>query len=374
MGGNLLKCPKMSTYWLYMSHVSRRFENAARMWGGRDVDKFVEAAINGFGSSMFIMGLYYRRPNWAWPRWLRQQLDPSGRGGFEPAQLMPFRNIHFKDWGMVGTVQGVNEAVIDPAMLFVTRKNVAFEVWVYDGSRLYTPGLNGSFRQYLEKPGYPVIINEWDLGAVRVVARSTVANRSGVDVLIIDLKLMGLPGNYIVYLVTRPYNVDHIIEVKSAGVESDGWFITVNDELALTTDREPSQFGSYNVSRDASEDASFGRLNSELYVNDELGWAHAALGFDAVINGSNEWRLRAKAPIDPLRNTRHNRALIRSVDDNDIANELRNWGGSINERSFSVSVGDSVIGDVLRQSMANLVMLWDGGKITPGPLIYHLFG
>ncbi|WP_148678245.1 hypothetical protein [Vulcanisaeta distributa] len=353
-----------------MSHVSRRFENAARMWG-RDVDKFVEAAINGFGSSMFIMGLYYRRPNWAWPRWLRQQLDPSGRG-FEPAQLMPFRNIHFKDWGMVGTVQGVNEAVIDPAMLFVTRKNVAFEVWVYDGSRLYTPGLNGSFRQYLERPGYPVIVNEWDLGAVRVVARSTVANRSGVDVLIIDLKLMGLPGNYIVYLVTRPYNVDHIIEVKSAGVESDGWFITVNDELALTTDREPSQFGSYNVSRDASEDASFGRLNSELYVNDELGWAHAALGFDAVINGSNEWRLRARAPIDPLRNTRHNRALIRSVDDNDIANELRNWG-SINERSFSVSVGDSVIGDVLRQSMANLVMLWDGGKITPGPLIYHLF-
>ncbi|WP_252900298.1 hypothetical protein [Vulcanisaeta sp. JCM 14467] len=41
---------------------------------------------------------------------------------------------------MVGTVQGVNEAVIDPAMLFVTRRNVAFEVWVYDGSRLYTPG------------------------------------------------------------------------------------------------------------------------------------------------------------------------------------------------------------------------------------------
>ncbi len=183
---------------------------------------------------------------------------------------------------------------------------------------------------------------------------------------------MGLPGNYIVYLVTRPYNVDHIIEVKSAGVEGDGWFITVNDELALTTDREPSQFGSYNVSRDASEDASFGRLNSELYVNDELGWAHAALGFDAVINGSNEWRLRAKAPIDSLRNTRHNRALIRSVDDNDIANELRNWD-SINERSFSVLVGDSVIGEVLRQSMANLVMLWDGGKITPGPLIYHLF-
>ncbi len=117
-----------------MGYVSRRFENAARMWGGRDVDKFVESAINGFGSSMFIMGLYYRRPNWAWPRWLRQQLDPSGRG-FEPAQLMPFRNIHFKDWGMVGTVQGVNEAVIDSAMLFVTRKNVAFEVWVYDGSR-----------------------------------------------------------------------------------------------------------------------------------------------------------------------------------------------------------------------------------------------
>ncbi len=53
---------------------------------------------------------------------------------------MPFRNVHFKDWGMVGTVQGVNEAVIDPAMLFVTRRNVAFEVWVYDGSRLYTPG------------------------------------------------------------------------------------------------------------------------------------------------------------------------------------------------------------------------------------------
>ncbi|WP_243671600.1 hypothetical protein [Vulcanisaeta sp. JCM 16161] len=292
-----------------MSNVSKRLEYAARMWG-RDVDKFVESAINGFGSSMFIMGLYYRKPHWAWPRWLRQQLEPMGRG-FEPAQLMPFRNIHFKDWGMIGTVQGINEAVIDPAMLFVTRRNAAFEVWIYDGSRLYTPGLHGSFRQYLEKPGYPVIINEWDLGIARIIARSTVANKSGVDVLITDLRLTGLPGNYIVYLVTRPYNVDHMVEVRSAGIEGDGWFITVEGELVLTADREPAQFGSYDVNRDASEDAALGRLNGELYVNDELGWAHAALGFNAVIDANSEWRLRIKAPMDPLRNTPHNRPWSR---------------------------------------------------------------
>lgn len=286
---------------------------------------------------------------------------------------MPFRNIHFKDWGMVGSVQGVNEAVIDPAMLFMVRKNVAFEVWIYDGSRLYMPGLHGSFRQYLERPGYPIIINEWDLGLMRVVTRSTVASRSGgVDVLIIDLGITGLPGNYIIYLVTRPYNVDHMVEVRSAGVEGDGWFITINGELALTTDKEPTQFGSYDANKDASEDAALGRLNSELYTNDELGWAHAALGFNAIINESNEWRLRVKAPMDPLRNTPHNRTLVKAVSDDDVVAELRNWD-SINGRSFSVSINGSVIGDILRQSTANLVMLWDGGKITPGPLIYHLF-
>ncbi|ADY02169.1 hypothetical protein VMUT_1968 [Vulcanisaeta moutnovskia 768-28] len=353
-----------------MYRISKRFEYAAKIWG-REIDKFIESAINSFGSSMFIMGLYYKRPNWAWPRWLRSQLEPGSRG-FEPAQLMPFRNVHFKDWGMVGTVQGTNEAMIDPTMLFVTRKNVAFEVWVYDGSRLYMPGLHGSFKQYLERPGYPVIINEWDLGALRVIARSTVANRSGIDVLITDVRLIGLPGNYVIYLVTRPYNVDHIVEVKSAGVEGDGWFITIDGELVLTTDQEPAQFGSYNVNKDASEDAVLGRLNSELYVNDELGWAHAALGFNAVINTYGEWKLRVKAPIDSLRNTPHNRALIKAVDDSDVKAELHNWD-SINERVFSISVGDSIIGDVTRQSIANLVMLWDGGRITPGPLIYHIF-
>ncbi|BDR91845.1 hypothetical protein [Vulcanisaeta souniana] len=353
-----------------MSHVSKRFEYAAVMWG-RDVDEFVKTALNSFGSSMFIMGLYYRRPNWAWPRWLRQQLEPVGKG-FEPAQLMPFRNIHFKDWGMIGTVQGVNEAMIDPSMLFAVRRNIAFEAWIYDGSRLYTPGSHGSFRQYLERPGYPVIVNEWDLGPVRFTARSMVANRSGVDVLLVDFRLTGLPGNYVVYLVTRPYNVDHFVEVNRAGIEGDGWFITVNDELALTTDREPTQFGSYGVSRDASEDASLGRLNSELYVVDELGWAHAALGFNAIINGDNEWRLRVRAPLDPLRNTSHNRLLIKSVSDSDVNAELRNWD-AVNDAGFSILVSDSSIGDIVRQSMANLVMLWDGGKITPGPLIYHLF-
>ncbi|WP_243665511.1 hypothetical protein [Vulcanisaeta sp. JCM 16159] len=70
--------------------------------------------------------------------------------------------------------------MIDPAMLFMARKNVAFEVWIYDESRLYMPGLHGSFRQYLERPGYPIIINEWDLGLMRVVTRSTVASRSGL--------------------------------------------------------------------------------------------------------------------------------------------------------------------------------------------------
>ncbi|MGC9180178.1 MAG: hypothetical protein ACP5GZ_08240 [Vulcanisaeta sp.] len=353
-----------------MYRISKRFEYAAKIWG-REIDKFIESAINSFGSSMFIMGLYYKRPNWAWPRWLRSQLEPGSRG-FEPAQLMPFRNVHFKDWGMVGTVQGTNEAMIDPTMLFVTRKNVAFEVWVYDGSRLYMPGLHGSFKQYLERPGYPVIINEWDLGALRVIARSTVANRSGIDVLITDVRLIGLPGNYVIYLVTRPYNVDHIVEVKSAGVEGDGWFITIDGELVLTTDQEPAQFGSYNVNKDASEDAVLGRLNSELYVNDDLGWAHAALGFNAVINTYGEWKMRVKAPIDSLRNTPHNRALIKAVDDSDVKAELHNWD-TINERAFSISVGDSIIGDVTRQSIANLVMLWDGGRITPGPLIYHIF-
>ncbi|MGC9153551.1 MAG: hypothetical protein ACP5GY_07460 [Vulcanisaeta sp.] len=350
--------------------MSKRFEHAAKMWG-REVDDFVKAAMNGFGNSMFIMGLYYRRPNWAWPRWLRAQLEPDGKG-FEPAQLMPFRNVHFKDWGMVGTVYGINEAVIDPSMLFMTRRNVAFEVWVYDGSRLYTPGAHGSFRQYLERPGYPVIINEWDLGLVRVIARSTVATKSGVDFLIVDLELRGLPGNYMVYLVSRPYNVDHMIEVRSAGVEGDGWFITINDELALTTDMDPVQFGSYDVNRDASEDASFGRLNGMLRVNDELGWAHAALGYTAVIRNGDVWRLRIKAPIDPLRNTPHNRALTKSINDSDIQVALKDWD-SINNVIFSFVVKNDVIGDILRHSIANLVMLWDGGRITPGPLIYHLF-
>jgi hypothetical protein len=113
------------------------------MWG-RDVDEFVKSAVNSFGNNMFIMGLYYRKPNRAWPRWLREQLSPGGRG-FEPAQLMPFRNLHFKNWGIVGSVYGINEAIVDPSMLFVTRRNVAFEVWIHDGSRLYTPGSHGSF-------------------------------------------------------------------------------------------------------------------------------------------------------------------------------------------------------------------------------------
>jgi len=352
-----------------MSYVSKRLVYAAQMWG-RDVDEFVKSAVNSFGNNMFIMGLYYRKPNRAWPRWLREQLSPGGRG-FEPAQLMPFRNLHFKDWGIVGSVYGINEAIVDPSMLFVTRRNVAFEVWIHDGSRLYTPGSHGSFRQYLERPGYPIIINEWDLGSVKVVARSTVASRSGVDALVVDLELSGLPGNYTVYLATRPYNVDHFVEVSNVMIERDGWFMVINNELALTTDREPTQFGSYNVEVDASEDAVLGRLNGSLQATDELGWAHTALGFNAVIN-EGKWRLRIKAPINPLRNTPHNRYLVKSIADSDIKSSLRDWD-DINDRGFSVSIGGSAIGDIVRQSLAHLTMLWDGGKITPGPLIYHLF-
>ncbi|WP_243677830.1 hypothetical protein [Vulcanisaeta distributa] len=56
----------------------------------------------------------------------------------------------------------------------------------------------------------------------------------------------------------------------------------------------------------------------------------------------------------------HNRALVKAVSDDDVVAELRNWD-SINGRSFSVLINGSVIGDILRQSIANLVMLWDGG-------------
>ena len=79
-------------------------------------------------------------PDWIWPYWLENQLDPSSPA-FVPRGHLPFlTNVTARNWTAIGNVASTWEAIVDPRGLVTTWfDGWSLDWWIGADDRWYLP-------------------------------------------------------------------------------------------------------------------------------------------------------------------------------------------------------------------------------------------
>src|ERR1043166_3675884 len=95
-------------------------------------------------------------PDWIWPYWLENQLDPTSPA-FVPRGPLPFlTNVTARNWTAIGNVASTWEAIVDPRGLVTTWfDGWSLDWWIGADDRWYFPSREVSIRQRLgeARPG-----------------------------------------------------------------------------------------------------------------------------------------------------------------------------------------------------------------------------
>ncbi|RLF24670.1 MAG: hypothetical protein DRN15_01660 [Thermoprotei archaeon] len=352
-------------------------ERALSIWG-RTLEE-AKGYLHSGAMSSLVSAMYYMRPTWPWPYWVKEQFDPESRAYLQP-HSNPYYNRHYRSWAMIGTRRGVNEGIVFRDGHFMPRRNCySFILWMYDydAKRLFVPGYHGEIRQRLISSGIPIVLNEWVVNENTILSR-VFATRYGdldVGILVVTIRNESSRRKHLkLFIALRPWGPDAPHEVKEVEYSEETTCLVVDGKLALVPDEPPSDYACSDfVKGDVYEDALDGSLSRASRAHCELGYATAALGYDVHLPARGHKILAFKIPLDPvepsidlirsLRALDHRKALLATY---------REWAQCLS-RGMSIKMPEHHIVEAFQTSVMNLLLLHDEGRITPGPTVYHMF-
>ncbi|HEX9889233.1 MAG TPA: hypothetical protein VGA69_07120, partial [Nitriliruptorales bacterium] len=80
------------------------------------------------------------RPNWVWPYWLEQQLDPESPSFVPRGMIALTQNLTHRNWTAIGNLWSPWEAIVDPRGLVTPWfDGWSIDWWIHDGQRWRYP-------------------------------------------------------------------------------------------------------------------------------------------------------------------------------------------------------------------------------------------
>lgn len=340
-------------------------------------------------------------PDWVWPWWLAQQLDPRSPA-FVPRGHLPFlTNLTARNWTAVGNPGSAWEAIVDPRGLVTPWfDGWSLDWWVGDGEGWHVPARTAGVRQRL-LAAMPVVETSMPVAGGEVVHRvwavdETTPAGAGEPVagrderLVVEVESRSA-GPLSLALAIRPYNPEGLAVVEELAVSSDR--VAVNGRLALCLPGPPEgATASTFHDGDSAHRVFAGATGSPpLQVRDVAGMAQAALVYPLPPGG----RLRVEVPL--LATCRARRAATPAAVADGYAGEpprgdwpllaardlreapadaaavARDWHARAVERGMRLSLPDPRLAEAVAANRAFLLLLHDGRDITPGPTTYHRF-
>ncbi len=242
-------------------------------------------------------------PDWIWPRWISQQIDPASACFTHTGDPPSLTNVTGRTWTRLGTLDEPTAAMVDPDGLVTPQVGgTSLDWWVRDASGWRFPSIDSRMSQSLVD-GTPV---------VRTVMHDDRDGAPSSDgyVCATAYVVAGDPPSVIVELsnhteapvavafALRPYNLDGITVV--ANLTFDGANIYTNGEkFAALVDGEPahvqmSTFDGGDIS--ARMDSIPGGDDESKSVSDAAGLAHAAFVYALEQGSSVRIELPTRAP------------------------------------------------------------------------------
>jgi hypothetical protein len=298
---------------------------------------------------------------WILPYWAQRQFNPRDVSFVPRSHLGLSVNVTHRNWTAVGSPRCTVEPVVDPrGMVTPFRNSWSIDVWLRSGDGILFPSQAASCRQYLLK-GLPVVKTEFLFGQWRLEETAFVSTSTLVyEVMVSNLGKKTGPCE--VAIAVRPFNPEGVAPTESVRFDfrRSAFFVdrkTVN--LNPAPDRvHCSQYAhGDSAQRFQTPDAATDRADASC----PTGFANGFASYNHPIGPSESRRITVSVALDSFSGKTQTEETV-----------LQGWekllaGGAV------MITPDSHINDMMRASLATLLMAGDGDSITPGPWTYHQF-
>ena len=324
------------------------------------------------------------RPDWLWPHWLKQQLDPRAEAFVPRGHLAVTTNLTARNWTTVGNLYSPWEAIVDPTGL-VTPWYDGWSVdwWVHAGGRWRFPSADGEVTQQLAYGASPIVETRLPVDGGHVAQRvygqvSRPAAEPVTDELVVVELENATGGEVEVAFALRPYNPEGLAVVSDLALDGDRVLVE-RSVLGLLLPRPPERMAlSTFAGGDSATQvaAGFAGGAGEVAVHDPAGLAQGAFVYHLPPGEV----VRAAAPLLPANEQRSARtprqrlsppapAAPRLVASTEVDEA---WQAPLGH-GLQVRVPDARLQQAIDANRAYALLLHDPGSITPGPFTYHRF-
>jgi len=161
------------------------------------------------------------RPGLAWPYWLAHQLDPESEG-FVPLGRPPLaRNLSYRNWTTVGTLEDGALAIVDPGgMVTSLGSGVSLDWWVRGPAGWQRPAQGTGVRQTLVDES-PVIATGVDIAGGGVVTAKVYAIAGVPPAVAVEFH-NATEAPVALALVLRPWDPIGLVACHEMSVDEDG--------------------------------------------------------------------------------------------------------------------------------------------------------
>lgn len=319
-------------------------------------------------------------PDWVWPYWLENQLDPRSPA-FVPRGHLPFlTNVTARNWTAIGNVASPWEAIVDERGLVTTWfDGWSLDWWIGADDRWYLPSRERPSRMKQRLvDGTPVIETTMRIPSGEAVHRAY-AIAGDDEFAIVEIENRSRVP-FAVALAVRPYNPEGLAVIERIEVH-DSTTVTVDGRVALLLPKPPARVAAATFHQGDSvhvvtSGAAVAAKQFPSKLKDDTGLAQAAFIYPLPHTAT----LRVALPLDAPKRTRRRGLVRRRVERAPAYPKVvpsseqvaRGWVAQSDTGARFV-LPDERLQEAVDANRRFLLLLHDGADITPGPSTYHRF-
>ena len=319
-------------------------------------------------------------PDWVWPYWLENQLDPTSPA-FVPRGHLPFlTNVTARNWTAIGNVASTFEPIVDPRGLVTTWfDGWSLDWWIGAEDRWYLPSREAPSRvQQRLIDSTPVVETAMRVPGGEAVHRAyAIAGEDEFAIVEIENQSR-VP--FALALAVRPYNPEGLAVIERIELH-DETTVTIDGRVGLLLPKAPARVAASTFHQGDSASVVFagnaGPVRSfPKKMKDDTGMAQAAFIYPLPHTAT----LRVALPMTQAKRTRRRGLTRRRVERAPSyptaipqpAQVARGWVAQ-SDVGMRLVLPDDKLQRAVDANRRFLLLLHDGADITPGPSTYHRF-
>ena len=322
--------------------------------------------------------------DWILPYWAERQFDPRDVAFLPRGFNLYTINYTHRDWTMVGNLNRVREAIVDPRGLVTPWfDGWSLDVWIESDGKLCAPS-RLDVEQSLHE-NLPIVVTTFVAGDLRV-RLETFAIEDEIEQVIENITVENpsrTAQRATLYIAIRPFNPEGVSLVKEIewkeggkGIEGNEGNVAflVNHALGVVLPK-PDEIACSNFD-DGDVALALPKLNGVTRINCKAGLATAVAAYRLELAPGESKAITAHMPMTRVEQD-EDQLPIANYQLSATSNELRaraitTWRDKL-AQGMCVRLPDEQLQNAFDANKAYLLLLHDGDSITPGPFTYHQF-